>query len=98
MGKGRVVVLVVVFPFGGGGGRAAYSCLAPAAAPSGRFRMRLDSLRGRLWRHPGPQFMTVGLFAFAQQPLYAPPPPVQSCLLCVCVFFSSGCFTSTNLA
>lgn len=43
--------------------------------------LRLDSLRGRLWRHPGPQFMTVGSFAFAQRPLYAPPPPDKSCLL-----------------
>jgi len=64
------------------GGAAAVRLLAPGSrfALSGRFRLRLDSLRGRLWRHPGPQFMTVGSFAFAQRPLL-PPPPLISCLV-----------------
>lgn len=54
--------------------------------------LRLDSLRGRLWRHPGPQFMTVGSFAFAQRPLHAPPPP-DKVLLCsfVCHWLRCAC-------
>lgn len=71
-------------PSGGGtavGGLPSRAWLPLRPHPAGSV-LRLDSLRGRLWRHPGPQFMTVGSFAFAQRPLHAPPPPDVVLLSC----------------